>query len=98
MVLFSEKRNMPLDFPFAREMLRGPAIRTVAAHQQVRRPAFERLRQDPNAIERALYRPEVGEANQQLLATPRIELRPLFLVVRVIQLAVHEILDDTNLV
>ena len=85
-------------FQVAREILGGPALRPVPDHQQVRRNGLADLRQNPHAIEHALHRTEIGKVNQQLLARRRVSRGPGLLVVRMVQVAVDEVLDHPDLV
>src|SRR5262245_5733479 len=53
-------------------MLCWAALRSVAYHQQMRRNLLAHLGQDPNAVERPLYRPEIGNVDQQFFSWRRV--------------------------
>jgi hypothetical protein len=70
----------------------------VARHQQVCRHALADLGQNAHAIHHALHGPEIGEVQQQLLARRSIMGRAGLGVVRLVSIAVDEVLDHANLV
>src|SRR5687767_9562398 len=98
MVLLAEEGGVPVDTQLARQMLRWSAIGAVADHQQVRRRLFTDFGQNPDAVENALYRTEVGQVDQQLLA-PRRELRRSSLLrIGTVEIDIDEVLDHADLV
>ena len=88
---------MAIHLQFARQVLGGarsgpsPTISRRAGT----RPAH--LGQNTYAIEHALDRAEIGEVNQQLLATGRVRRGAALGVVGMVQIAVDEVLDHANL-
>jgi hypothetical protein len=83
--LFAEKRNVAIHFQFARQVLGGTALRSVAGHQQVRRHALADFGQNADAILHALHGAEIGKMNEQLFSRRGVRRCALLLFVGMVQ-------------